>query len=281
MTAMAAQHHKAEAFRRLHERRRCFLTPNPWDAGSARLLAGMGFAALATTGAGIAFSRGVPDNRVGFDAMMADLREITQATELPVTADLEDGFGRSPEAVQRTILAAAEAGAVGGSIEDARGDGDAPLYAIDEAAERVRAAVEAARSLPFPFLLTARAENFVCGLPDLGDTIRRLQRYQDAGADVLFAPGVWRADDIAAIVASVDRPVNVMMGLPHSTLDMRQLSDLGVTRVSVGGSLARAALGAFLRAATELREHGTFAYADAAISGKQLNELLHQSRSSS
>lgn len=265
-SALPSQHAKATAFCALHAGRDGFVVPNPWDVGSARL----GFQALATTSAGYAFSRGVPDNFVPRDTLMAHLVEIAAATRLPVTADLENGFGDAPEEVARTLRLAAEAGVVGGSIEDARNGAGDRLYAREFAAERIRAAAEAARSLPFPFTLTARAENYRVGPPDLADTIGRLQAYQEAGADVLFAPGLIRQQDIAAVVRSVDRPVNVMLGDPCMELGAQELAQLGVRRVSVGGSLARAAFGEFLRAANELRDHGSASYARAAVSGAEL-----------
>jgi 2-methylisocitrate lyase-like PEP mutase family enzyme len=274
---MRSQLETAHKFRQLHEQDRAFIIPNPWDIGTARLLELLGFPALATTSAGYAFSRGRPDNAVGRDQMIAHLMEIASATDLPVSADLENGFGDSPEAVAETIRLAAATGVVGGSIEDATGRADDPIYAHEPAVERIRAAAEAARGLSFPFTLTARAENYLVGRTDLKDTIKRLQAYQEAGANVLFAPGLKNKDDIAAVVSSVDRPVNVIMGFPDVEFDLEQLSALGVKRVSVGGSLARAALGAFLRAARELRDQGTFAYAKDAISSKDINGMFRAS----
>lgn len=271
LSDMPSQSDKARIFQALHAARDGFVVPNPWDVGSARLLSHLGFKALATTSAGHAFSLGRPDNSVSRDLLLIHLAEIASATSLPVSADLENGFGDAPEEAARTIRLAAEAGVVGGSIEDSRGSPDDPLYAREFAAERIRAAAEAARSLPFPFTLTARAENYFVGRPDLADTIGRLQAYQEAGADVLFAPGLTRQEDIATLVRSVDRPVNVLVGLPGMELGVRELAQLGVRRVSVGGSLARAAFGELLRAATELRDHGTASYAKAAVSGQELN----------
>ncbi|OYU45130.1 MAG: 2-methylisocitrate lyase [Burkholderiales bacterium PBB4] len=271
---MPSQVDKAKLFRALHADRDGFVVPNPWDVGSARLLSQLGFKALATTSAGHAFSLGRPDNTVSRDLLLVHLAEIAGSTSVPVSADLESGFGDTPEAVAETLRLAAKAGVVGGSIEDASGHRDAPLHAREFAAERIRAAAEAARSLPFPFTLTARAENYVVGRPDLADTIGRLQAYQEAGADVLFAPGLTRQEDIAAVVRSVDRPVSVMAGLPGMVLGARELAQLGVRRVSVGGSLARAAYGELLRAAMELRDHGTASYAKAAVSGLELNQMF-------
>lgn len=261
------------AFRDLHQGPP-FLIPNPWDAGTARLLELLGFSALATTGAGYAFSQGVPDFAVGRSKMMNYIRQVVSATNLPVSADLENGFGDSPEAVADTLLEAAATGIVGGSIEDATYRPDQPVYAMELAAERIRAAAEAARSLSFPFTLTARAENYLVGRADLADTIRRLQLYQDAGADVLFAPGLRNAEDIETVVRSVDRPVNVIMGFHGVQLTFSDLAALGVTRVSVGGSLARAALGAFLSAAREIRDQGSFEYAARAVSSAEINGLF-------
>lgn len=269
----ASLQEKALKLQELH-RSGIFVIANPWDIGSARLLALTGFQALASTSAGYAFSRGLPDGAVGREQMMMHLRELAAATDLPVSADLENGFGDAPEDVARTITLAAEAGVVGGSIEDAIGRADDPLYSMEFAAERIRAAVEAKSRLAFPFTLTARAENYLNGKPDLGDTIKRLQAYQEAGADVLFAPGLKTREEIVAVVRSVDRPVNVIMGFPNHDLNLEQLAALGVRRVSVGASLARAALGAFLRAAREIREHGTFAYANEALTGQEVNRML-------
>ena len=268
------QTEKAQAFRALHQRDRAFIIPNPWDVGSARLLAHLGFEALATTSMGYAFSLGRRDNTLDREQVLAHARDISSATELPVSADLENGFGDSPAIAAETIKLAAAAGVIGGSIEDATGRADHPIYEIDHAVERVRAAVEAARSLSFPFTLTARAENYLHGRPDLKDTIRRLQAYQAAGADVLYAPGLATKDDIAAVVRAVDRPVNVVMGLKGVQLSLAELSALGVKRVSVGSALSRAALGAFLRAAREMREHGTFTFAAQAASSKEISDFF-------
>lgn len=264
MSDSNVQFRQAEAFRALHARPGAFIIPNPWDAGSARLLAMAGFESLATTSAGFAFSRGWPDNTIGRDEMLAHIAEIVAAGGLPVSADLENGFGDAPDTVAETIRLAAGAGAVGGSIEDATGRADAPIYPHD-------AAVAAARALPFPFTLTARCENHLHGRPDLADTIARLVAYRDAGADVLYAPGVTDPDDIAALTRAVGAPVNVVMGLQGGLLSLDALATLGVKRVSVGGALARAAFGAFLRAATEMARDGTFTFTQAAVPGRDLN----------
>lgn len=268
------QAEKGRAFRALHERDRAFIIPNPWDAGTARLLAHLGFEALATTSAGFAFSVGQRDNTIERDMMMAHVSAIAAATDLPVSGDLENGFGESPEAVAETIRLAAAAGLAGGSIEDLSGRMGGTICEIGHAVERVRAAAEVARGLPFPFTLTARAENYLVGRPDLHDTIARLQAYQEAGADVLYAPGLRGKDDIAAVVSAVDRPVNVVMGLTGVQLSLADLSAIGVRRISVGSALSRAALGAFLRAATEMREHGTFTFAEEAVSVQNLSAIF-------
>jgi 2-methylisocitrate lyase-like PEP mutase family enzyme len=273
---MRTQADKGEAFRALHERDGAFIIPNPWDVGTARLLARFGFEALATTSAGYAFSVGKRDNTIGRDAMLAHTATIVSATDLPVSADLENGFGDEPAAVAETVRRAAEVGLVGCSIEDATMRPDDPIYDHDFAVERVRAAAEAARALPFPFTLTARAENYVVGRLDLDDTIRRLRAYQAAGADVLYAPGLFRADDIATVVGSVERPLNVLMGLAGVRLDLATLAGLGVKRVSVGSSLARTALGAFLRAAQEMCEHGTFTFADEAVGFQDISAMFEE-----
>jgi 2-methylisocitrate lyase-like PEP mutase family enzyme len=271
---MTTQAEKARIFRALHQRDGAFIIPNPWDAGTARLLAHLGFEALATTSMGYAFSLGRRDTTLNREETLAYASAMAEATPLPVSADLEKGFGDAPEAAALTITLAAAAGVVGGSIEDATGNPDAPIYEMEHAADRIRAAVEAARSLPFTFTLTARAENYLHGRPDLADTIKRLQAYQEAGADVLYAPGLATRDDIAAVVKSVDRPVNVVMGLRGAALSLAELSALGVKRVSVGSALCRAALGAFLRAAHEMREHGTFAFAAQAVNPREVSAIF-------
>ena len=271
---MLTQAEKGRAFGALHERDRAFIIPNPWDAGTARLLAQLGFEALATTSAGYAFSVGQSDSTIGRDETMAHVAAFVSATDLPVSADLENGFGDSPESVAETIKLAAEAGLVGGSIEDVSGRVDCVLYEIEHAADRIRAAAEVVRNLPFRFTLTARAENYLVGRPDLNDTIKRLQAYQKAGADVLYAPGLTTKDDIATVVRSVERPVNVVMGLQGVQLSLAALSAIGVKRISVGSALARAALGAFLRAAREMRECGTFAFAGEAASYRDITTMF-------
>ncbi len=265
---------KGHAFRDLHRRDGAFIIPNPWDVGTARLLAHLGFEALATTSMGYAFSLGRRDNTLDRRETVAYASAIAASTDLPVSADLENGFGDAPEVVAETIRLAAAAGVVGGSIEDATGRADHPIYEMEHSIDRVRAAVAAARDLPFSFTLTARAENYLHGRKDLKDTIKRLQAYQEAGADVLYAPGLATKDDIAAVVRSVDRPVNVVMGLQGVQLSLAELSEIGVKRVSVGSSLCRAALGAFLHAAREMRERGTFDYAAEAVSPKEISLIF-------
>jgi 2-methylisocitrate lyase-like PEP mutase family enzyme len=275
---MLTQAQKGEAFAELHKRPGTFIIPNPWDVGSARLLEHLGFEALATSSAGYAFSIGKADHEVGRYTMLSHAAEVAAATDLPISIDLENGFSDSPEIVAETIRLAAASGAVGGSIEDSTEKHDDPIYDRAFAAERVRAAAEAAHRLSFPFMLTARAENYLKGRPDLKDTIERLQMYQEAGADVLFAPGLTSKDDIAALVAAVDRPVNVILGLRGVELTLADMSAIGVKRISVGSGLARCALGAFLRAAREMREHGTFGFgADAAPSG-EINSIFKAGR---
>ena len=257
---MLTQAEKGVAFDLLHKRAGTFIIPNPWDIGTARILEHLGFEALATTSAGYAFSIGTTDNNVGRDGTLAHAAELAAATDLPVSIDMEHGFGDEPEVVAETIRMAAATGAVGGSIEDSTKQDEAPVYDLALAAERIRAAAEVVRSLPFPFTLTARAENYLVGRPDLKDTIERLQRYQEAGANVLYAPGLATRDDIAAVVSSLDRPVNVLMGMKGVRFTVTELSELGVKRISLGSALTRYAMGTFLRAARELREQGTFTF---------------------
>lgn len=266
-----SQFEKSKRFRALHAREGAFIIPNPYDAGTARLLAQLGFEALATTSSGYAFTQGRRDGGLSREHAIEGVRVIVAATELPVSADLENGFGDKPEVCAETIRMAADQGAVGGSIEDSTGRENSPIYDLELAAERVRAAAEAAHGLPFTFTLTARAENYLYGRTDLKDTIRRLQAFQQAGADVLYAPGLKTKEEIAAVVSSVDRPVNVLMGLRGVSLTLAGLSTLGVKRVSIGGGLARAALTGFLRAAQEMQQEGTFGFCEDIIGS--LSEL--------
>jgi 2-methylisocitrate lyase-like PEP mutase family enzyme len=257
---------KYAAFRQLHERPGAFVIPNPWNGGAARILTALGFEALATTSAGYAFSVGRRDSpaALGRDAVLENARAIVEATHLPVSADLVDGFGSSPEACAATIRLGADIGLAGGSIEDATGDPENPIYEFQLAVDRIAAAAKAAHGCQF--VLTARAENFLHGRPDLDDTIRRLRSFADAGADVVYAPGLPSLDAVRQVCASVAKPVNVLMGLQGATYSVDELAAAGVKRISVGGSLARAALGAFVRAAREVKEKGTFTYAADAIS---------------
>src|SRR5580704_7582407 len=271
---MPTQAEKGRAFRALHERDHAFIIPNPWDAGSARILAYLGFEALASTSMGYAFSIGMRDNTVGREGILEHIAVLASATDLPVNADLENGFGDDPAIAAETIRLAAAAGVVGGSIEDATGREEGPIYCFEHAVARVEAAVEAAHALPFPFTLTGRAENYLHGNPDLKDTIKRLQAYQEAGADVLYAPGLRSKEDIAEVVRSVDRPVNALMGLQGVVLTQAELSEIGVKRISVGSALARAAMGAFLRAAKEMRDKGTFGWAAEAVNPKEMSTIF-------
>ena len=262
---------KYEAFQTLHQRLGAFIIPNPWNAGSARILAALGFEALATTSGGYAFNAGLLDSPQALtrDGVLANARSIAQATDLPVSADLQNGFGDAPEACAETIRLAAEAGLAGGSIEDSTGEASKPIYDFQLAVERVAAAATAARASRF--VLTARCENFLWGRTDLDDTVRRLQAFADAGADVLYAPGLPDLDAIRAVCSAAGKPVNVLMGLKGALYSVDQLEAAGAKRISVGGSLARAALGAFVRAAREIRENGTFTYAENAISQAELS----------
>lgn len=271
---MSKQAELGGIFRDLHRQPWAFIIPNPFDVGTARILARLGFEALATTSAGYAFSVGRRDNTIERDEMMRHVASIAAATDLPVSGDLENGFGDDPDTVAETIRLAAAAGLVGGSIEDSTGRTEDPIYERELAAERVRAAAEAAASFAWPFTLTARSENYLVGRPDLADTIARLQAFQEAGADVLYAPGITSTEDLASLVAAVDRPVNAVMGLQGVRVDLDSLSKLGIKRVSVGSALSRAALGAFIRAAREMREHGSFDFADEAISYGDVSVLF-------
>jgi 2-methylisocitrate lyase-like PEP mutase family enzyme len=268
MTDQAA---KARRFAELHARNQCFVIPNPWDVGSGRLLEKMGFEALATSSAGYAFSIGKPDMGITREMKMRHLRELCAVTTVPVSADLQNGFGDRPEDAAETIRQAAAAGVAGGSIEDS-GMGNGQIYDIELAAERMRAAAEAAAALPFKFTLTGRAENFLYGRTDLDDTIRRLQAYQEAGADVLFAPGLRNLDEIRSVLAAIDRPLNVILGAKMG-LTVAQLQELGVRRISIGGALARAAYGAMERAAQEMLG-GSFGYIDGIPTTRHFNELF-------
>lgn len=266
---------RAEAFSNLHQQPGLFVIPNPWDAGSARILETLGFKALATTSGGLAFMLGRPDGAVTREESIENVRIIMEATSLPVSADFENGYGHEPEDCANTITEAAKAGISGGSIEDATGNPADPVYPFELSVERVKAAVQAARSAPQPFTLTARSENFIKGRPDLKDTIKRLEAYADAGADVLFAPGIKTREEIQSVVKAVaPRPVNVIMAVAGANLSLHELEDLGVKRVSVGSALSRAALGALYRAAEEILQKGTFNFAEEAKPYADLNNLF-------
>lgn len=272
--ALQEQTRKAQAFKALHEGAGIFVIPNPWDAGSAKMLASLGYQALATTSAGYAFSQGKADGALSLDDTLANVRAIVAATDLPVAVDLENGFADDPAECAKSLLRAAEAGAVGGSIEDATGRADAPIYCFEHAVARIEAAVAAVRTLPFPFILTARAENYLHGNPDLNDTIRRLQAFAEAGADVLYAPGLRSAEEVLAVVRAVaPKPVNVLMsgGLK---LTVRELEEMGVRRISTGSALALAAFGEFFRAAEEIQQHGTFGFTAQSMPYAKANQFF-------
>ena len=257
---MRTQAEKAAAFRALHERTAAFIIPNPWDAGTAKLLAGLGFEALATTSLGLANMLGCADSKLSRAAVIANCRVIAEATDLPVNADLENCFAHDPNAAAETIRLAAEAGVVGGSIEDFTGDPADPIYDFDFAVARVREAARIAHALPVPFMLTARAENLIHGRSDMGDTIRRLRAYEAAGADVLYAPGLRNLDEVRQVVGALNNPVNVVTGWLDPDLTLAQLSEAGARRISVGGALSRLALATFVDAGRAMQTHGSFAW---------------------
>jgi 2-methylisocitrate lyase-like PEP mutase family enzyme len=275
---MPTQAEKAAVFQDLHERPEPFVIGNPWDAGTARILAGLGFSALSTTSAGLAFTLGRRDGTAAIsrDEALANARLIVEATTLPVAADLENGYGHAPEDAAATIRLAAEtAGLVGGSIEDASGNPDKPIYDFDHSVERIAAAVEAAQALHFPFMLVARAENYLHGRRDLDDTIRRLQAYEAAGASVLYAPGITQPEDIRTVCVSVSKPVNTLMGIKGAPqLTVKELGALGVRRISLGSGFCRAAFTAFYRAAREVADHGTFTFNEDTFYMSELMDLF-------
>lgn len=274
---MPTQAEKAKVFRDLHYGPGVLIIGNPWDAGSARLLTGLGYKALSTTSAGLAFTLGRRDGTASItrDEALANAKSIVEATDLPVAADLENGYGHAPEAAAQTIRLAAETGLVGGSIEDATGDEAKPIYDFAHAVERVAAAATVARSLPFPFMLVGRAENYLHGKPDLDGTIRRLQAYEAAGAEVLYAPGITSPDDIRTVCSSVKKPVNVLMGLKGAhRLSVKELGALGVRRISIGSGFARAAITALLHAAREVQNDGTFTFADETLYMSEIVDLF-------
>jgi 2-methylisocitrate lyase-like PEP mutase family enzyme len=274
---MKLQKQQGEQFRRLHEESQAFLMPNAWDAGSACILAASGFQCLATTSAGIAFSLGQPDyeGRVSRSQMMERIHQIAASVTLPVSADLEAGFGVAPEHVAETIRLAIQAGVVGGNIEDLSGDPQAPLFDLDLAADRIRAAREVADNSGIPFTLTARTDCYLVNTPSpFAEAVKRANRFREMGADCLFVPGVKDAETIAALVREIDGPINVVMGLAGSAFTVPQLGALGVKRVSIGGSLARSALGLVRRAAQEMREQGSFSFAEQQIPDAELCDFF-------
>jgi 2-methylisocitrate lyase-like PEP mutase family enzyme len=268
------QSDKAARFRALHEAPGAFVIPNPWDAGSARILAALGFPALATSSGASAGVLGRRDGKVTRDEALAHARAIVDATDLPVSADLEKGFGDAPAAAAETIRLAAGVGLVGGSIEDATGDKDRPLFDLGQATERVAAAVQAARALSFPFTLTARTENFLRGNPSLDDTIRRLQAFEKAGADVLMAPGLPDLAAVRAVCAAVSRPVNFMAGIKGKSFTVAELQAAGVKRISLATSLYRMAMTGVVEAAREVKDKGTFGYLDRSLGTPDVNAFM-------
>lgn len=271
---MLTREDKYKILRALHERPGTFVIPNAWDAGSAKILTALGFEALATTSAGFAFEIGRTDSSQDLtrDGVLENAKSIVEATDLPVSADLLDGFGPSPELCAETVRLASKIGLAGGSIEDSTGDPNEPIYEFQLAVERVAAAAQAAHD--YHFILTARAENFLHGRPNLDDTIRRLRAFDKAGADVLYAPGLPSLEAIREVCASVSKPVNVVMGLKGATFSVEQLAAVGVKRISVGGCFARAALGALVRAAREVKEKGTFTFAAEALPSAEAKAFM-------
>jgi len=270
---VASQYEKAVRFRKLHESG-TFVIPNPWDVGSARILVGMGFQALATSSAASAAAIGHRDGGFAREEALAHARSIVEATELPVSADLEKGFGDEPEAVAKTVRLAAEVGLVGCTIEDSTGNRERPLYDVGIAIERITAGAKAAHSLPFPFMLTARAHNFLYDAPSLDDTIRRLQAFESAGADVLFAPGLPDLDAVCSVCAAVSKPVNFMVGIRGKSFSVRELAAAGVRRISLATSLYRAAMTGLLDAAREIRDQGQFSFLERCVTTPELHKIM-------
>src|SRR5947209_925836 len=270
----ATQNEKAARFRALHDGPGAFVIPNPWDVGSARILAGLGFQALATSSAASACSLGRRDGALTRDEALTHARSVVDATELPVSGDLENGFGDTPEEVAETVRLAAEAGLVGCTIEDATGNPERPLYDFDLAVERIAAGARAARALPFPFALTARAHNLLYGDPSLEQTIRRLQAFEEAGADVLFAPGLPELAAVRAVCAAVSKPFNFMVGIKGKSFSVYELAAAGVRRISLATSLYRAAMTAFLAAANEVKDTGQFGFLEQCLTTPELNKLM-------
>src|SRR5262245_35820671 len=274
MSAVVSQAEKAVQFQALHHRPGAFVIPNPWDAGSARILASLGFEALATSSGALAATLGLRDGAITREHALAHAAQVASATNLPVTADLENGYGDAPESVAETLRLSAEAGVVGGSVEDCTGDGTRRIYDLSHAVERVQAAVAAARALPTPFVLTARAENFLRGRADLADTIRRLQAFEAAGADVLYAPNLPDLESIRLVCSAVTKPVNVIVGTPDLCFPVAALAEAGVRRISLGPALLQTAITAMVQAAKDVRTHGSFAFAERALTFGLLNRLM-------
>jgi 2-methylisocitrate lyase-like PEP mutase family enzyme len=268
---MKSQYEKAVLFKKLHDEKSTFIIPNPWDIASAKILEHFGFKALATSSAALAMSEGVSDNELPLEKVLIHLKKITTATNLPVTADLGSGFFDKPENIYDTIIKAAETGIVGASIEDTKSN---KSYPFELAVERIKAASEAAKSLNFPFTLTARADNYFIGNPNLKDTIKRLQAYQMAGADVLFAPGIIVKEEIQSIITSIDKPLNVLMGIKGCSLDFEDLSEIGVKRISLGASLYRTAMSSFIESLQNIKQTGQFNFVDKSLSYQEINALL-------
>jgi 2-methylisocitrate lyase-like PEP mutase family enzyme len=275
---MRTQAERARLFRALHERPGIFIMPNPWDAGTAKLFDSLGFEALATTSLGLANACGRIDGTLAIsrEELIANCRQIASATELPVNADLENGHADDPGEAASIIGLAADAGAVGGSMEDASGNPARPIYDFNLAVERVAAAAEVARALPFPFTLTARAENYLHGRRDLDDTIRRLQAFAAAGADVLYAPGLRDLETIRQVVAAVPKPLNVVMSAADPDITAQQLAGAGVKRISVGGALSRLAFAAVRDAAVAMRDAGTFQWMRDTVPSKDLKAIFQR-----
>ncbi|MFT5259449.1 MAG: 2-methylisocitrate lyase-like PEP mutase family enzyme [Saprospiraceae bacterium] len=261
-------------FRALHAQQRALVIPNLWDIATARILAAMGYKALATTSAGMAFSMGIVEGAATKQAVFAHCKQIVKATTLPVTADLEKGFGDTPEQVSQTIIEAVEIGLAGCSIEDHNNKANDPIYAFAAAVERIAAAAEASKSLSEDFVLTARSENFLWGRPDIDDTIARLQAFEKAGGDVLYAPGLYDLKTIELVCSSLTNPVNVVMGMLGATFSVTDLECVGVKRISVGSALSRLAYGAFVKAAKEIQQDETFTFADQAMGFAELEDFF-------
>jgi 2-methylisocitrate lyase-like PEP mutase family enzyme len=268
------QNEKAVRFRELHQKQGAFIIPNPWDIGSARVLAGLGFPALATSSAASAVAMGRRDHGLTREEALAHARMIVGATELPVSADLGKGFGDAPEAVAETVRLAAEAGLVGCTIEDASEEGEDRLFDFGLAVERIAAGVEAARALPLPFMLTARAHNLLFANPQLDETIRRLQAFEKVGADVLFAPGLADLAAVRSVCAVVSKPVNFMVGIKGKSFSVKELAEAGVRRISLATSLYRAAMTGFLAAAREVKDRGEFSFLDGCVESAELLKVM-------